>query len=199
MAGCCFSKEKLEPKEEEKDKLIDLPDEYERYSSVIKMTESQDFMGFAKEQQVQDEEESKEEDDHNCEHNNGEFQINQALFVHEKSNNIYDDYDIEKRIIGQGGYGFVKFGTHNKSGQKRAIKFINNTSDVNKEELIKEIEILKQIDHPNVMRVYEYYQDDEFFYIVSEICTGGEVFDKILEKIEKNLYFTEQEVANIMR
>jgi len=49
------------------------------------------------------------------------------------------------------------------------------------------------------MRVYEYYQDDEFFYIVSEICTGGEVFDKILEKIEKNLYFTEQEVANIMR
>ena len=65
--------------------------------------------------------------------------------------------------------------------------------------MIKEIEILKQIDHPNVMRVYEYYQDDKFFYIVSEICTGGEVFDKIIEKIEKKEFFTENEAANVMR
>lgn len=50
-------------------------------------------------------------------------------------------------------------------------------------------------DHPNIMRVLEFYQDDRNFYIVSELYTGGELFDKISElKI-----FTEAQAANTLR
>ena len=45
--------------------------------------------------------------------------------------------------------------------------------------LIKEIEIIKSLDHPNIMKVYEYFDYNDCLYIVSELCTGGELFDKI--------------------
>ena len=37
-------------------------------------------------------------------------------------------------------------------------------------------------DHPNIMKIFEFYQDTRFFYIVNELCTGGELFDKILKE-----------------
>ena len=44
------------------------------------------------------------------------------------------------------------------------------------------MEILKKLDHPNILKIYEFYQDERSFYIVSELCSGGELFDKIIEK-----------------
>jgi len=45
---------------------------------------------------------------------------------------------------------------------------------------MNEVEILKEIDHPNVLRIYEFYQDHNNFYIVTEFCEGGELFDQII-------------------
>ena len=33
--------------------------------------------------------------------------------------------------------------------------------------------------HPNIIKIHEFYQDDKFFYIVSELCKGGELFEKL--------------------
>lgn len=33
--------------------------------------------------------------------------------------------------------------------------------------------------HPNIIKIYEFYQDSKYFYIVSELCTGGELFEKL--------------------
>lgn len=63
----------------------------------------------------------------------------------------------------------------------RAVKIIDK-SKASKEEidtLINEVEIMKKLDHPHIVKVYEYYQDEKFFYIVSEMCSGGELFDRI--------------------
>lgn len=66
------------------------------------------------------------------------------------------------------------------------------------------MEILKRLvfiflivlqDHPNIIKVYEFFQDEKFFYIVTELCLGGELFDKIQE--EKS--FTEKKAATIMK
>jgi len=35
------------------------------------------------------------------------------------------------------------------------------------------------LDHPNILKVYEYYEDDKFFYIVSELCEGGNIAEKL--------------------
>ena len=45
--------------------------------------------------------------------------------------------------------------------------------------IINEINILKSLDHPNIMKVYEYYNSEKVLSIVSELCTGGELYDKI--------------------
>jgi calcium-dependent protein kinase len=50
---------------------------------------------------------------------------------------------------------------------------------------MKEVEILSSLDHPNIIKFYETYHDQYYFHIVMELCTGKEVFDRIIE--EKNL------------
>jgi calcium-dependent protein kinase len=57
------------------------------------------------------------------------------------------------------------------------------------------VEILKRLDHPNILKIYEFYQDTKYFYIVSEMCTGGELFDRIQEEG----HFSERKAAMIMR
>lgn len=57
------------------------------------------------------------------------------------------------------------------------------------------MEILKRLDHPNILKIYEFYQDAKYFYIVSEMCTGGELFDRIQEEG----HFSERKAAQIMR
>ena len=45
-----------------------------------------------------------------------------------------------------------------------------------------EIEIMRSLDHPNVVKIFEFYQDEDYFYIVMLLLTGGELFDKIVQK-----------------
>ena len=59
---------------------------------------------------------------------------------------------------------------------------------------ISEIDSIEQ-DHPNIMKIIEFYQDEYCFYIVSEYLTGGELFDRII----KEKKFTEQKAAHCMK
>jgi calcium-dependent protein kinase len=63
------------------------------------------------------------------------------------------------------------------------------------ETFLHEIEILKKLDHPNVLRIYEYFIDNDSVYIITEICRGGELFDKIVE-VE---FFSEEQAAVLMK
>jgi len=42
-----------------------------------------------------------------------------------------------------------------------------------------EIELLRHLDHPNILKLYEVYEDEKRYYIITELCTGGEVYDKL--------------------
>ena len=59
----------------------------------------------------------------------------------------------------------------------------------------QEITILQQLDHPNVLKLFEYFEDDKNVYLVTEICRGGELFDRIIE----NEFFSEKESAKIFK
>lgn len=71
-----------------------------------------------------------------------------------------------------------------KTGQVRAVKIIKKDSLDAKEKIrfFQEIEILRQLDHPNIVRLYEIFQDDKRYYLVTELCTGGELFEEITKK-----------------
>jgi len=61
------------------------------------------------------------------------------------------------------------------------------------ETFLQEVEIMKKLDHPNVLKLYEYFIEEEDVYLVTEICKGGELFDRIVEKE----FYAEPEAAMI--
>lgn len=99
------------------------------------------------------------------------------------SGNILDDYIII-RVIGEGGYGQVKEVVEKKTGCKRASKSIQikhlKKSEV--ENIVREIETLKKLDHPGVLKIFQVYRESDYFHIITDLCTGGELYDKIIKK-----------------
>jgi calcium-dependent protein kinase len=63
------------------------------------------------------------------------------------------------------------------------------------EMLKNEIAILKDLDHPNIVKMFEFLEDDKWIYIVTEICKGGELFDEILNRSK----FDENDAAIVMK
>ena len=48
--------------------------------------------------------------------------------------------------------------------------------------MLNEFQILKNLDHPNIVKIYEYFEDSERFYIVTDVMEGGELFNEITER-----------------
>ena len=61
---------------------------------------------------------------------------------------------------------------------KRIRRRVNNVKLAS--EFMNEFTILRMLDHPNVLKVYDIYEEPDSFYIVTELCTGGELFDQIM-------------------
>lgn len=99
------------------------------------------------------------------------------------SGNILDDYMVI-RVIGEGGYGQVKEVVEKKTGCKRASKTIQvkylKKSEV--DNIVREIETLKKLDHPGVLKIFQVYRESDYFHIITDLCTGGELYDKIIKK-----------------
>jgi serine/threonine protein kinase len=80
--------------------------------------------------------------------------------------------------------------------EKFAIKSVpREASEDYIRQLEKEFRILKEVDHPNIIKFFETYQDQKYFHFVIEYCEGGELFDVITRK--GHLY--ENDAATIIR
>ena len=118
------------------------------------------------------------------------------MLVSERRNPIEKNYEILE-VIGQGGFGQVKKCKHKELDVIRALKVIKKSRYKSPAELkmIKnEIAIMKIVDHPNIVKLYEFFEDEENFYIITEYCSGGQLFEAIMKKKT----FTENEAATIM-
>lgn len=67
------------------------------------------------------------------------------------------------------------------------------------ERIFHEIELLKRLDHPNIVKVIEYYETHEKIYIVMELCNGLELFERIRDSVKTNTPFKEYEIASIVQ
>ena len=93
--------------------------------------------------------------------------------------------------IGQGSYGKVKRVRHKKLGEERAMKIVSKQSESSQ----NEIEILRRVSHPNIVNIYEIFEDNKKYYIITELLDGGELF----EFITNQGTFSETDAAILMK
>ena len=127
-----------------------------------------------------------------------DFRITEGILVKETKADPYAIYDSLK-VLGEGAFGKVEKVRHKISREIRAMKVIHKDQiQLGSEEekaLINEINIVKTLDHPNIMKVFEYYNNDNCLFIISELLSGGELFDKIKE----NKFLKEEVCAYLMK
>ena len=108
----------------------------------------------------------------------------------------FEDYTIIKEL-GTGTFSTVHLVKHKTTGAVRAMKAIKKDTknkEYNELEIINEINILMKMDHPNIVKIFEFYNSPTHFYLITEYCEGGSLFDLI----NKNKPFTEIQASYIM-
>ena len=110
--------------------------------------------------------------------------------------NLLDIYDVKNKL-GSGKFGLVKLGIHKKTGQKVAIKIMKKSNmDSSDLELVRtEIEILKICQHPNIVRLYNVFENPDYLYIIMEYCEGGDLFGYLESR---NFRLTEKRASTII-
>ena len=90
---------------------------------------------------------------------------------------LHDYYDLGENL-GKGKYGLVKSAVHKKTGKKCAVKVIKKKELSLKDlELLKrEIEVLKVCQHPNIIKFFDVFENQDSIYIVMEVLNGGDFF-----------------------
>ncbi|XP_052827895.1 serine/threonine-protein kinase BRSK2 isoform X10 [Octopus bimaculoides] len=101
----------------------------------------------------------------------------------QKEEQYVGPYRLEK-TLGKGQTGLVKLGVHCITGKKVAIKIVNREK-LSESVLMKverEIAIMKLIEHPHVLGLYDVYENKKYLYLVLEHVSGGELFDYLVKK-----------------
>lgn len=87
------------------------------------------------------------------------------------------------RTLGEGTYGKVKLGTHMHTGLEVAVKIMRPHETNNRAEVEREISVLKLLQHPNIVRLFEVIEDENGrIFLVLELVAGGELFDYIVAR-----------------
>eukprot|EP01065_Artemidia_motanka_P053353 TRINITY_DN9880_c1_g3_i1.p1 TRINITY_DN9880_c1_g3~~TRINITY_DN9880_c1_g3_i1.p1 ORF type:complete len:489 (+),score=182.99 TRINITY_DN9880_c1_g3_i1:56-1468(+) len=87
--------------------------------------------------------------------------------------------------LGEGNYGKVKLAQHIETGQRFAVKIVQKSKlreEGLEEQMKREITVQKMLIHKHVVRLFEVMQTDNNIYLVLELITGGELFDRIIQK-----------------
>ena len=121
------------------------------------------------------------------------IKIDKGNFVRIKANNFFDEYDLKEKL-GEGSFGTVYKVIQRKTNYLRAVKAIKKKY-VEKNEFLNEIELLKTVDHPNIIKLFDCYYDKTFYYLIEEYCSGGDLFDYI----QKEHFFTEKKASIIFK
>ena len=119
------------------------------------------------------------------------IRIDKSDFVRMKEDNIFDEYELKEKL-GEGAYGGVYKVQQKYTNYLRAVKAIKK-KHVDSTEFYNEIEVLKALDHPNIIKLFDCYQDKSYYYMVEEYCSGGDLFDYI----QKEKFFTERKAGTI--
>ncbi|KAL3852250.1 hypothetical protein ACJMK2_015918 [Sinanodonta woodiana] len=113
-----------------------------------------------------------------------------------KDGDIRKKYDL-KETLGTGAFSEVLLAEEKtEKGKFVAVKCIDKMGLLGKEESLEnEIHVLRRLKHPNIVQLLDVFEDKNYVYLVMELVTGGELFDRIVEKGS----YTEKDASNLIR
>ena len=117
--------------------------------------------------------------------------ISHELLVPQSKGNPNEKYLRGKRI-GKGTFGNVYESKNLIFNNKVAMKVIPKNEKMDNVFIQNEINILKKLSHPNIVRIYEFYESYNCFYLINEFCPEGELFEYI-----NNSKLNEQQLSSI--
>uniref|UniRef100_A0A674NUG6 MAP/microtubule affinity-regulating kinase 3 n=1 Tax=Takifugu rubripes TaxID=31033 RepID=A0A674NUG6_TAKRU len=86
------------------------------------------------------------------------------------------------KTIGKGNFAKVKLARHVLTGREVAVKIIDKTqlNPTSLQKLFREVRIMKILNHPNIVKLFEVIETEKTLYLVMEYASGGEVFDYLV-------------------
>ena len=143
------------------------------------MGELIDIMSCKCRKKIKEQEEEKQQEKENQQEKDTEpeiipeslidVKIDVKNFIRESIKNSISNYD-KIGLLGKGSYGSVYKVLKKATNQLRAMKIIPKDITKKTTEIMNEINILKELDHPNVMKIFEFFEDENNFYLVEELC-----------------------------
>lgn len=111
--------------------------------------------------------------------------ISPGMFSRIASFSSLKDYAIENRI-GVGAFSDVMLFIHRPSSQFRAMKVIYKSKlcsqQIDRNHMLKEFELMRELDHPNILKCFEIFEDADKIYLITEYCEGGNLHDKLVKE-----------------
>ena len=109
--------------------------------------------------------------------------VKQDILVIEEKGNPSKKYK-PKKMLGSGSFGCVYEAKNTIFGNTVAMKVIkkDKENELDEQEIRNEIDILKKLSHPNIVKIYEFYISENHYYIITEYCKEGELFSYIKNK-----------------
>ena len=124
------------------------------------------------------------------------YELLKILLYFQNKTKFSDEYNLMDRI-GSGSFGTVHKWMNKINNSIWAVKIINksNLTKHKLTEIEKEVEIIRDLDHPNIVKIYESFEDHKNFYIITEFIRGGELLNELVRRGS----FTEKDWAWVIK
>eukprot|EP00903_Cladosiphon_okamuranus_P005793 g5740.t1 len=128
--------------------------------------------------------------------------------VHEKfGSDIREFYDIDDEVLGEGIQGVVRTAVNKKTGIKFAVKTVPIGAGKNSMamgQLRSELDLIRRLDHPNIVRLQEVFETEDSLFLVMDLCTGGDMMsrwerNRRLRYSEDDAALTVKKILNAVR
>ncbi len=99
--------------------------------------------------------------------------------------------------MGTGAFSRVILATSNE-GTKVAVKCISKNGELKQEDidsLHEEVAVLRSVDHPNIVKLYDFFDEKRYYYMAIELMEGGELFERIVKKT----FYNEMDARGLVR
>ena len=117
----------------------------------------------------------------------------------QRQDKFLDNYKVGM-CIGKGTYGEVRVCQHIRTKNKRAVRILNKRKmdETTLNKFLTMTLVLQHMDHPNILRFQEVFQDVKRFFIVTELCHGGDLLTQIDELVDSHTFMSEEDAAHII-